>query len=39
MIFNEDSRVKLQVVLHLCKMGYTYLSLSKASWDQDNNIF
>jgi type I restriction enzyme R subunit len=39
MIFNEDSRVKLPAILHLTKMGYTYLSLSKTSWDQDTNIF
>ena len=39
MIFNEDSRVKLPAVLHLCKMGYRYLSLSDAVWDRDTNIF
>jgi type I restriction enzyme, R subunit len=39
MIFNEDSRVKLPAILHLTKMGYTFLSLSKTSWDQDTNIF
>jgi type I restriction enzyme, R subunit len=39
MIFNEDSRVKLPAILHLTKMGYKYLSLSKSSWDQDTNIF
>ncbi len=38
MIFNEDSRVKFPAVLHLCKLGYTHLSLSKAWWDQDNSI-
>ncbi len=39
MIFNEDSRVKLPATLHLCKLGFDYLSLSKATWDTENNIF
>lgn len=39
MAFNEDSRVKIPTILHLCRLGYTYLSLSKAKWDEANNIF
>jgi len=39
MIFNEDSRVKLPAILHLCRLGYEYLSLSSAAWDPDYNIF
>lgn len=39
MAFNEDSRVKIPTILHLCRLGYTYLSLSKAKWDETNNIF
>ncbi len=39
MIFNEDSRVKIPAILHLCRLGYEYLSLSKATWDIETNIF
>lgn len=39
MKFNEDSRVKIPTILHLCRLGYTYLSLSQAKWDIDTNIF
>lgn len=39
MTFNEDSRVKLPAILHLCKLGFDYLSLSEAIWDTENNIF
>jgi type I restriction enzyme, R subunit len=37
--FNEDSRVKIPSILHLCRLGYTYLSLKNAVWDTDTNIF
>ena len=37
--FNEDSRVKIPAILHLTRIGYTYLSLKKACWDARNNIF
>lgn len=37
--FNEDSRVKIPALLHLARLGYTYLSLKKAHWDSRNNIF
>ena len=39
MAFNENTRVKIPAILHLCRLGYTYLSLSKAKWDLDTNIF
>src|ERR1041385_5173830 len=39
MKFNEDSRVKIPTILHLCRLGYTYLSLRKAKWDESTNIF
>lgn len=37
--FNEDSRVKIPALLHLTRLGYTYLSLKHARWDPRNNIF
>ena len=39
MAFNENTRVKLPAILHLCRLGYTYVSLGKAKWDTDTNIF
>ena len=39
MSFNENTRVKIPAILHLCKLGYGYLSLSKAKWDESTNIF
>ena len=39
MTFNEDSRVKLPTILHLMRLGYTYLSLKDAIWDESTNIF
>lgn len=37
--FNEDSRVKIPALLHLTRLGYTYVSLKHAYWDARNNIF
>ncbi len=37
--FNEDTRVKIPSILHLCRMGYEYLSLKDMKWDLDTNIF
>jgi type I restriction enzyme, R subunit len=37
--FTEDSRVKIPALLHLTRLGYTYLSLKKATWDESTNIF
>jgi len=39
MAFNENTRVKIPAILHLCRLGYNYLSLSKAKWDENTNIF
>src|SRR5687767_14427910 len=39
MKFNEDSRVKIPTILHLVKLGYTYLSLKNQTWDESTNIF
>ena len=37
--FNEDSRVKIPAILHLMRLGYSYISLREAQWDSDTNIF
>ncbi|CDL83953.1 type I restriction endonuclease subunit R [Xenorhabdus szentirmaii] len=39
MKFNEDSRVKIPVILHLMRLGYRYLSLKNQTWDVATNIF
>lgn len=39
MVFSEDSRVKIPCILHLMRLGYDYLSLKNASWDEETNIF
>ncbi len=39
MSFNENTRVKIPAILHLCKLGYNYLSLSNASRNENTNIF
>lgn len=39
MAFNENTRVKIPAILHLCRLGYKYVSLSKAKWDIHTNIF
>jgi type I restriction enzyme, R subunit len=39
MAFNEDARVKLPAILHLCRLGYEYLPLVKGAWDERANIF
>ena len=39
MAFNENTRVKIPAILHLCRLGYNYISLSKAHWDETTNIF
>ena len=41
MAFNEDSRVKLPAILHLCRLGYEYISLKDKDivWDKEANIF
>jgi type I restriction enzyme R subunit len=37
--FNENTRVKIPALIHLERLGYTYLSLKTSTWDQDTNIF
>lgn len=39
MAFNENTRVKIPAVLHLCRLGFKYTSLSQARWDVSTNIF
>ncbi|NKQ38092.1 MAG: type I restriction endonuclease subunit R [Methanosarcinales archaeon] len=39
MAFNEDTRVKIPAILHLCRLGYNYISLQKSKWDENTNIF
>jgi type I restriction enzyme, R subunit len=39
MIFNEDSRVKIPAIVHLTRLGYTYLPLKNATIDKSTNIF
>jgi type I restriction enzyme R subunit len=39
MIFSEDSCVKIPCILHLVRLGYLYLSLKNATWDEEANIF
>jgi type I restriction enzyme R subunit len=39
MHFNENTRVKIPAILHLSRLGYQYLSLKSAWWDESTNIF
>ncbi|MEA1963115.1 MAG: DEAD/DEAH box helicase family protein [Patescibacteria group bacterium] len=39
MAFNEDTRVKIPAILHLCRLGYEYVSLKNAKYDIETNIF
>ena len=39
MAFNENTRVKIPAILHLSRLGYEYVSLSKTQWDPNTNIF
>ena len=38
-VFSEDSRIKIPCILHLVRLGYRYLSLKNAVWDENTNIF
>ncbi len=39
-IFNENARVKIPAILHLMRLGFTYLSLSEGEpCDKETNIF
>lgn len=39
MAFNENSRVKIPALLHLMKLGYTYIPLKEHFRREDTNIF
>jgi type I restriction enzyme R subunit len=39
MSHNENTRVKIPAILHLERLGYSYLSLKDAKWDIETNIF
>lgn len=39
MVFNEDARVKIPAILHLCRLGYTYIPKSEQNRIEENNIF
>lgn len=39
MSFNENTRVKIPAILHLCRLGYSYLSLNETNRDESTNIF
>jgi type I restriction enzyme, R subunit len=39
MSFNEDSRVKIPAILHLCRMGYNYIPSAKQDRIEEINIF
>lgn len=39
MIFNENSRVKIPAILHLMRLGYTYIPLNQQNRREDTNIF
>lgn len=39
MTFNEDTRVKIPAILHLCKLGYNYISLHSKPNINEYNIF
>ena len=39
MSHNENTRVKIPAILHLERLGYSYLSLKNANWDIETNIF
>lgn len=39
MAFNENTRVKIPAILHLLRLGFSYLSLYNESWDTGTNIF
>jgi type I restriction enzyme, R subunit len=38
MAFNENTRVKIPAILHLCRLGYTYLSLKELESDSSTNV-
>lgn len=39
MAFNEDSRVKIPAILHLIRLGYTYISRKEQFRQEETNIY
>jgi len=39
MAFNEDSRVKIPAILHLARLGYSYITRNKQQRIEETNIF
>ncbi len=39
MTFNENTRVKIPAILHLCKMGFKYIPQKSINRDENTNIF
>jgi type I restriction enzyme R subunit len=39
MAFNEDARVKIPAILHLIRLGFTYIPQAQQLRREDNNIF
>lgn len=39
MAFNEDSRVKIPAILHLIRLGFTYIPQSQQDRSEESNIF
>lgn len=39
MAFNENTKAMIPAILQLRRLGYVYLPLSKAKWDELINIF
>nr|WP_315167771.1 type I restriction endonuclease [uncultured Flavobacterium sp.] len=39
MAFNEDSRVKIPAILHLIRLGYSYISRNEQNRIEETNIF
>ena len=39
MKFNEDSRVKIPTIIHLVRLGYTYIPRKNHKYDPETNIF
>jgi type I restriction enzyme R subunit len=39
MAFNENTRVKIPAILHLCRLGYDYLPIRDTKRDEKTNIF
>lgn len=37
--FYENIRVKIPVILHLCRLGHDYISLTNTKRDKSKNVF